>query len=90
MVTIELIPNVCWHLEKLVQIIMGMNFCRYSSGGGGGFTDFLNALAAYLPIALFLAAIPPNLITVNGWVLQSSQPAVIVFCRYRYYVCTVL
>ena len=45
---------------------MGMNFCRYSSGGGGGFTDFLNALAAYLPIALFLAAIPPNLITVNG------------------------
>jgi len=34
-------------------------------GGGSDFNDFLNALAAFLPIALFLAAIPPNLITVN-------------------------
>ena len=69
---------------------MGINFCRYSSGGGGGFTDFLNALAAYLPIALFLAAIPPNLITVNGWVLQSSQPTVVVLYRHKYYVYNVL
>lgn len=34
-------------------------------GGGDGFNDFLNALAAFLPIGLFLAAIPPNLITVS-------------------------
>merc|ERR1711997_238080 len=27
--------------------------------------DFLNALAAFLPIGLFLAAIPPNLITIS-------------------------
>ena len=46
---------------------------------GGGFTDFLNALAAYLPIALFLAAIPPNLITVNGWVRWY------MFFKYRIY-----
>lgn len=40
----------------------------YSSGGGGGdsFNDFLNALAAFLPIGLFLAAIPPNLIVINS------------------------
>ena len=69
---------------------MGINFCRYSSGGGGGFTDFLNALAAYLPIALFLAAIPPNLITVNGWVFQSSHPTVNVLCTHKYCVCSVL
>lgn len=38
----------------------------YGGGGGGNdFNDFLNALAAFLPIALFLAAIPPNLITIN-------------------------
>lgn len=30
-----------------------------------GFNDFLNALAAFLPIGLFLAAIPPNIITIN-------------------------
>ena len=30
-----------------------------------GFNDFLNALAAFLPIGLFLAAIPPNLITIT-------------------------
>ena len=35
------------------------------SGGGDGFNDFLNALAAFLPIGLFLAAIPPNLITIS-------------------------
>ena len=34
-------------------------------GGGKDFDDFLNALAAFLPIALFLAAIPPNLVVVN-------------------------
>ena len=48
--------------ETLVSISY---YYRYYFSGGG-FTDFLNALAAYLPIALFLAAIPPNLITVNG------------------------
>jgi len=37
----------------------------YSGGGGDGFNDFLNALAAFLPIGLFLAAIPPNLITIT-------------------------
>merc|ERR1711970_921666 len=38
----------------------------YSGGGGGdSFNDFLNALAAFLPIGLFLAAIPPNLIVIN-------------------------
>lgn len=37
----------------------------YSGGGGDGFNDFLNALAAFLPIGLFLAAIPPNLITIS-------------------------
>ena len=35
-------------------------------GGGSDFDDFLNALAAFLPIALFLAAIPPNLVVVNN------------------------
>jgi len=29
------------------------------------FADYLNALAAFLPIGLFLAAIPPNLVTIN-------------------------
>merc|ERR1739838_495379 len=39
----------------------------YSGGGGGdSFNDFLNALAAFLPIGLFLAAIPPNLIVINS------------------------
>merc|ERR1712050_318563 len=39
----------------------------YSGGGGGDcFNDFLNALAAFLPIGLFLAAIPPNLIVINS------------------------
>merc|ERR1719312_1062311 len=39
----------------------------YSAGGGGdSFNDFLNALAAFLPIGLFLAAIPPNLIVINS------------------------
>merc|ERR1712018_725976 len=41
----------------------------YSGGGGGAkdsFNDFLNALAAFLPIGLFLAAIPPNLIVINS------------------------
>merc|ERR1711936_1288950 len=39
----------------------------YSGGGGGdSFNDFLNALAAFLPIGLFLAAIPPNLIVLNS------------------------
>jgi len=37
-----------------------------SYGGGHNFEDFLNALAAFLPIALFLAAIPPNLVVVNN------------------------
>merc|ERR1711953_229659 len=36
-----------------------------SYGGDDGFNDFLNALAAFLPIGLFLAAIPPNLITIT-------------------------
>lgn len=35
------------------------------SHSGGGFGDFLSALTAFLPIGLFLAAIPPNLITVS-------------------------
>merc|ERR1712147_89138 len=39
----------------------------YSGGGGkDSFNDFLNALAAFLPIGLFLAAIPPNLIVINS------------------------
>merc|ERR1712045_609528 len=39
----------------------------YSGGGGkDSFDDFLNALAAFLPIGLFLAAIPPNLIVINS------------------------
>merc|ERR1712183_889972 len=40
----------------------------YEAYGGGkdGFNDFLNALAAFLPIGLFLAAIPPNLIVINS------------------------
>merc|ERR1712025_1360229 len=37
-----------------------------SGGGGDSFNDFLNALAAFLPIGLFLAAIPPNLIVINS------------------------
>lgn len=36
------------------------------SGGKDTFNDFLNALAAFLPIGLFLAAIPPNLIVINS------------------------
>merc|ERR1711988_1205018 len=35
-------------------------------GGNDSFNDFLNALAAFLPIGLFLAAIPPNLIVINS------------------------
>merc|ERR1711879_821949 len=35
-------------------------------GDDDGFNDFLNALAAFLPIGLFLAAIPPNLIVINS------------------------
>lgn len=40
----------------------------YEAYGGGkeSFNDFLNALAAFLPIGLFLAAIPPNLIVINS------------------------
>merc|ERR1712107_738793 len=38
----------------------------YSAGGKDSFNDFLNALAAFLPIGLFLAAIPPNLIVINS------------------------
>merc|ERR1711971_75737 len=38
----------------------------YSGGGKDNFNDFLNALAAFLPIGLFLAAIPPNLIVINS------------------------
>jgi len=38
----------------------------YDSGGGDDGKDFLNSLAAFLPIALFLAALFPNLIVVNG------------------------
>ena len=34
--------------------------------GKDSFNDFLNALAAFLPIGLFLAAIPPNLIVINS------------------------
>merc|ERR1712106_127714 len=37
-----------------------------SGGGGDSFNDFLNTLAAFLPIGLFLAAIPPNLIVINS------------------------
>ena len=29
------------------------------------FKNYLNALAAFLPIGLFLAAVPPNVITIN-------------------------
>jgi len=36
------------------------------TGGSETFNDFLNALAAFLPIGLFLAAIPPNLIVINS------------------------
>jgi len=38
----------------------------YSGGAKDNFNDFLNALAAFLPIGLFLAAIPPNLIVINS------------------------
>merc|ERR1712137_52428 len=38
----------------------------YSGGAKDSFNDFLNALAAFLPIGLFLAAIPPNLIVINS------------------------
>merc|ERR1712113_901116 len=38
----------------------------YYGGGKDSFNDFLNALAAFLPIGLFLAAIPPNLIVINS------------------------
>ena len=38
----------------------------YGGGEEDGFNDFLNALAAFLPIGLFLAAIPPNLITISS------------------------
>jgi len=37
-----------------------------SYNGENTFNDFLNALAAFLPIGLFLAAIPPNLIVINS------------------------
>merc|ERR1719367_354588 len=36
-------------------------------------TIFLNALAAFLPIGLFLAAIPPNLITISTKKKRSIQ-----------------
>merc|ERR1712110_1347927 len=46
----------------------------YSGGGDDdGFNDFLNALAAFLPIGLFLAAIPPNLITISTKKKRSIQ-----------------
>merc|ERR1719348_920456 len=38
----------------------------YSGGTGINYRNFLNALAAFLPIGLFLAAIPPNLIVINS------------------------
>merc|ERR1711879_267710 len=42
-------------------------------GDDDGFNDFLNALAAFLPIGLFLAAIPPNLITISTKKKRSIQ-----------------
>jgi len=42
------------------------DYDEYSAGGKDTFNDFLNALAAFLPIGLFLAAIPPNLIVINS------------------------
>ena len=47
------------------------------SGGGDGFNDFLNALAAFLPIGLFLAA------TISSISCQSGQEFVlfkVLFC----------
>jgi len=41
------------------------NAPSYSGSNKDSFNDFLNALAAFLPIGLFLAAIPPNLIVIN-------------------------
>ncbi|XP_023328763.1 uncharacterized protein LOC111701622 [Eurytemora carolleeae] len=38
----------------------------YKGKGKDKFNNFLNALAAFLPIGLFLAAIPPNLIVINS------------------------
>jgi len=41
------------------------NAPSYAGSSKDSFNDFLNALAAFLPIGLFLAAIPPNLIVIN-------------------------
>merc|ERR1711988_1194987 len=45
----------------------------YFASKDDGFNDFLNALAAFLPIGLFLAAIPPNLITISTKKKRSIQ-----------------
>jgi len=42
------------------------SYTAYDGGAKDTFNDFLNALAAFLPIGLFLAAIPPNLIVINS------------------------
>jgi len=44
-----------------------------SYGSRDSFNDFLNALAAFLPIGLFLAAIPPNLIVINSTSRRKRQ-----------------
>merc|ERR1712241_363442 len=52
----------------------------YSRGGGkDSFNDFLNALAAFLPIGLFLAAIPPNLIVINSTARRKREAEDLVF-----------
>merc|ERR1711935_533068 len=64
------IPSQDFYEDKVYDDTYYDRDSSYSapSGGGGGdsFNDFLNALAAFLPIGLFLAAIPPNLIVINS------------------------
>merc|ERR1712198_602064 len=57
----------------------------YSGGGGkDSFNDFLNALAAFLPIGLFLAAIPPNLIVINSRRKRSAEDEMYNSLEYHY------
>jgi len=56
----------------------------YSGGGGDSFNDFLNALAAFLPIGLFLAAIPPNLIVINSRRKRAAEDEMYNSLEYHY------
>ena len=48
-------------IRKLLENSMSPNFFFSNNT----FKNYLNALAAFLPIGLFLAAVPPNVITIN-------------------------